>query len=206
MKLTSKTLTDGQALPPTHAAGIPAEGGAQVGPNRSPHLAWSDAPAGTRSFAITTVDYDVPTRPDDVNKPDRTVPYDLPRTRFVHWLLVDIPESVTEIAEGADSDGFTVHGKALGATAHGVRGINDYTGWFKGDPQFEGNYGGYDGAWPPFNDERLHYYVFTVYALDVPSLQLSGAFTFDDFERASQGHVLAQVSLRVSYAIYASAR
>ena len=206
MQLQSKTLNDGKPIPAINAMGVPAPGGAQPGANRSPHLAWSDAPSATRSFALLCVDHDAPTKPDDVNKPGRTVPYDLPRADFVHWVLVDIPASVTELREGQDADGMSPRGKAPGATDHGVRGLNDYTSWFKGDAQLEGQYAGYDGPWPPFNDERRHNYVFTVYALDVPSLGLSGPFDLADAKRAMQGHVLAEASLRTTYAIYEKAR
>jgi Raf kinase inhibitor-like YbhB/YbcL family protein len=206
MQLTSQNLSDGQRMPAANAMGVPAPGGAQPGANRSPHLKWTGAPASTKSFAVVCVDHDVPTKPDDVNKPDRTVPYDLPRTQFVHWLLVDVPASITELKEGQDAEGMTPRGKAPGKTAHGQRGLNDYTGWFKGDAQLEGQYAGYDGPWPPFNDERLHHYVFTVYALDVPSLGLSGGFTLEDAKRAMKGHVLAETKLTASYAIYAKAR
>lgn len=206
MQLESKNLSDGQRLPAANAMGIPAPGGAQPGANRSPHLKWSGAPSGTQSFAVVCVDRDVPTKPDDVNKPDRTVPYDLPRTEFVHWLLVDIPASITELQEGQDAEGMTARGKAPGKTSHGLRGLNDYTGWFKGDAQLEGQYAGYDGPWPPFNDERLHHYTFTVYALKVPTLGLSGGFTLADAKRAMQGNVLAEAKLTASYAIYDKAR
>ena len=206
MQLKSQTLSDGQAIPAINAMGVPAPGGAQPGPNRSPHLAWSGAPEATRSFAITCVDEDAPTRPDDVNKPGRTVSYDLPRADFVHWVLVDIPAATRELREGLDADGMTPRGKAPGQTDHGVRGLNDYTGWFHGDAQLAGQYAGYDGPWPPFNDERRHHYTFTVYALDVPALQLPAAFTYADAKQAIQGHVLAEAKIRASYAIYERAR
>ena len=86
---------------------------------RKAHLAWSGAPAGTKSFAITCLDIDVPTKPDDVNKPGRTVPYDLPRTEFVHWLLVNVPAGTTELREGQDADGLTPKGKPSGAKPDG---------------------------------------------------------------------------------------
>jgi uncharacterized protein (TIGR04168 family)/Raf kinase inhibitor-like YbhB/YbcL family protein len=206
MQLESQNLKDGQRLPAANAMGVPAPGGAQPGANKSPHLKWSGAPAGTKSFAVVCIDVDVPTKPDDVNKPDRSVPYDLPRTEFTHWLLVDVPASVTELNEGQDAEGMTARGKAPGKVSYGVRGLNDYTGWFKGDADLEGQYAGYDGPWPPFNDERLHHYVFTVYALDVASLGLSGGFTLADAKKAMQGHVLAEAKLTSIYAINAKAR
>jgi Raf kinase inhibitor-like YbhB/YbcL family protein len=206
MILTSKSLIDAQPIPTIHAMGVRAAGGAEPGPNLSPHLAWSDTPSQTRSFAITCVDLDAPTKADDVNKSDRSVPYDLPRAQFVHWVLVDIPAETHELREGLDAEGLTPRGKPVGRTAYGVRGLNDYSSWFKGDAQLEGQYAGYDGPWPPFNDERVHRYVFTVYALDCATLELSGAFGLDDATRAMRGHILAQASLQVSYAIYAKAR
>lgn len=206
MQLTSKTLVDGKAIPAINAMGVPAAGGAQPGPNRSPHLAWSEVPDNARSFVITCVDIDVPTKPDDVNKPGRLVPYDLPRAEFTHWLLVDVPANTSELREGADADGLTPRGKAPGKVAHGLRGLNDYTGWFASDEQMAGQYAGYDGPWPPFNDERVHRYVFTVYALDIPTLGLSGAFGLADAKRAMDGHVLAEASLTGKYAIYQNAR
>jgi Raf kinase inhibitor-like YbhB/YbcL family protein len=206
MQLTSKSLTDGQPIAAAYAMGVPDGNAAKPGANRSPQLAWSGAPSQTRSFAITCVDADAPTKPDDVNKQGRTVAYDLPRAEFVHWVLVDIPATTSEIKEGADAEGMTPRGKAPGKSPNGVRGLNDYTSWFKGDKDLEGQYAGYDGPWPPFNDERKHHYTFTVYALDVPSLGLSGTFGYADVKRAIQGHVLAEAKLTSSYAIYAKAR
>ena len=43
---------------------------------------------------------------------------------------------------------------------HGARhGINDYTGWFASDADMAGDYYGYDGPCPPWNDEIPHRYV-----------------------------------------------
>jgi hypothetical protein len=206
MKLSSKDLTDGKRIPQAHALGVPGDDGPVPGPNRSPHLAWSDFPAETKSFAITCYDPDVPSKPDDVNKKDRTVPYDLPRVDFFHWVLVDIPATTTELATAKDADGMTPRGKKPGPTDYGVRGINSYTDWFAGDADMGGDYGGYDGPWPPFNDERLHHYVFTVHALDVPSLGLDGAFTGADAREKMKGHVLASAKLTATYALNPNAR
>ena len=65
-----------------------------------------------------------------------------------------------------------------------------------------GTYGGYDGPFPPFNDERLHHYHFQVYALDVPSLGLEGEFTLDDVREAIEGHVLDQGELVAEYTLH----
>jgi Raf kinase inhibitor-like YbhB/YbcL family protein len=206
MLLTSKSLSRGQPVPKDNALGVPGPSGPVPGPNKSPHLAWSALPVGVRSFAVICVDPDAPSKADDVNKPDRTVPYDLPRAPFYHWVLVDIPSSVSELSQGLDADGVTPRGKPTGKTPHGVRGLNDYTGWFAADPDMKGKYGGYDGPWPPFNDERRHRYVFTVYALDVESLGLAGDFGAADALRAMEGHILDRASIEATYALNPQAR
>jgi phosphatidylethanolamine-binding protein (PEBP) family uncharacterized protein len=66
-----------------------------------------------------------------------------------------------------------------------------------------GTYGGYDGPFPPFNDERLHHYHFVVHALDVPSLELEGDFTIEDVRAAMEGHVLDQGEIVGEYTLYA---
>jgi Raf kinase inhibitor-like YbhB/YbcL family protein len=206
MDLSSSTLTHDAPIPARHALGIPGESGPVPGPNRSPHLRWSGAPDGTQSFAILCVDVSAPSRPDDANKSDRTIPYDFPRADFYHWVLVDIPATITELAEGLDANGLTPKGKPAGPTDHGLRGINDYTSWFGTDPDMGGDYGGYDGPWPPFNDERVHRYVFTVYALDVPHLELPARFSGRDAAEALKGHVLAEASLSTTYTLNPEAR
>lgn len=206
MKLTSRSLKHGERIPAAYAAGVPGNAGPVPGANKSPHLAWSDLPSGTRSLAVICCDADVPSKPDDVNQAGRTVPYDLPRVDFYHWVLVDIPAATGELAEGADSNAFVPRGKKPGPTPHGVRGINDYTAWFAGDADMGGDYGGYDGPWPPFNDERLHRYVFTAYALDVPTLELPARFTGPEVLAAMKGHILAQASITATYALHPNPR
>lgn len=207
MKLTILSFDNDGPIPTKFAMGIPnGSGQATFAPNRSPHVRWTNAPKETKSFALICHDADAPTVGDDVNQPGRTVPYDLPRADFYHWVLVDIPADINELPAGIDSDGVTPKGKEVGKTPYGVRGINSYTSWFAGDPNMEGNYGGYDGPFPPWNDERVHRYYFTLYALDVASLNLSGAFTGDEALAAMQGHVLAQDGWMGTYAIYANAR
>ncbi|PKN54599.1 MAG: YbhB/YbcL family Raf kinase inhibitor-like protein [Deltaproteobacteria bacterium HGW-Deltaproteobacteria-14] len=170
--------------------------------NENPHLAWSGAPAATRSFALICYDPDVPSRGDDVNQEGRTVPLDLPRVDFFHWVVANLPATVTELAAGSHAAGVTPRGKALGATpSGGVHGLNDYTGWFAGNPDMEGLYAGYDGPAPPWNDARVHGYRFCVYALDVAALDLPERFTGHDLRAAMAGHVLDSAELVGLYAI-----
>jgi Raf kinase inhibitor-like YbhB/YbcL family protein len=206
MRLTSKSIVHDKPIPPECALGVPSPEGPVPGQNRSPHLAWSGAPATTKSYVIIAVDIDAPATAEDANKADRTIPYDFPRAPFYHWVLADIPVSRMELSEGVDSTVLTVKGKAAGHTPHGERGLNSYTEWFKGDPQMEGKYAGYDGPWPPFNDERVHRYVFTLYALDVETLKLSSGFTADDVSKALTGHVLAEASITGTYTLNPNAR
>lgn len=202
MRLTSESLPNGATIPAAHAFGVPdPQAHVTFGPNRNPHLQWSDAPEGTLSFALLCHDPDVPTIGDDVNKEGRSVPADLPRTDFYHWVVVDIPADVDRVAEGAVSNGVTPRGKPTGSDPLGRTGWNDYTGWFTGDPDMEGEYGGYDGPCPPWNDERLHHYHFTVYALDVERLDLPERFGGADARRAIEGHVLAQAELVGTYTL-----
>lgn len=107
------------------------------GRNISPALAWSGAPKGTRSFALTVYDPDAPTG-----------------SGWWHWLVYNIPASVSELATGAGSAGGTLPAGAL-------QGHTDF------------GTAGFGGACPPAGD-KPHRYVFTVYALkseriDVPA-------------------------------------
>jgi Raf kinase inhibitor-like YbhB/YbcL family protein len=203
MKLWSDSWPNGERIPTRYAAGKPdVANGVTFSDNLSPHLAWSEVPAGTQSFALICHDVDVPTRADDVNKPDREVPSDLPRTDFFHWVMVDLPSSLVQLSEGEFSRGFTPHGKPGPDTLHGARhGLNDYTGWFAGDPANAGQYFGYDGPFPPFNDSLIHHYVFTLYALSMPRLAVDGAFTGPQVREAVAKHVLAEATHSGTYTL-----
>ncbi|GAB3032297.1 MULTISPECIES: YbhB/YbcL family Raf kinase inhibitor-like protein [Oleiagrimonas] len=201
MKFRSDSFAHGDPIPTEFAfgkIGAPVE----LSDNRSPHLAWSDAPEGTRSFALICVDPDVPSKPDDVNQEGREVPADLPRVEFVHWVMADIPAECGEFEAGACCEGTTPHGKRDPAGPPGSKqGINDYTGWFAGDESMSGDYYGYDGPCPPWNDSIIHHYHFKLYALDVPSLGLDGRFDLADLRRAMDGHVLAEAEWMGTYTL-----
>lgn len=202
MQLSSLSFQDGQAIPGEFAFAVPGNP-VTLSSNRNPHLAWRDAPAGTQSFVLVCHDPDVPSRGDDVNQAGRVVPADLPRVDFSHWLLLDIPATTTEIAAGAHSDGVTAGGKSGPAAPGGLRhGVNDYTAWFAGDARMQGNYFGYDGPCPPWNDSLIHHYVFTVYALGVARLEVQGELNLANVRAAlAQAPVMAQASLTGLYSL-----
>ena len=220
MKLHSDSFEHRGPIPSAFAMGRKDGTADTFSDNRSPHLAWSEAPDGTKSFALLCVDPDAPTVAEMVGKPGVEIPVEQPRCDFVHWAMADIPPDVRGFAEGAWSDGVTKGGKTASVrpdeaqvikTAGGsslagsdpVRvGLNDYTGWFAGDATMGGDYYGYDGPFPPSNDLRLHRYFFRLFALDLARLDLPERFTASDVQRAMQGRVLAEALTYGTYSLH----
>ena len=201
MKLSSSSFRDGQPVPGVNAFCVPdPQTHVTLAENRNPALAWEGLPKGTRSLVLLCHDPDVPTKPDDVNQEGRVVPADLPRCDFYHWVLVDIPSASGGIEEGAHCNGVTPRGKDGPAAPGGMRhGLNNYTDWFDGDPDMGGQYFGYDGPCPPWNDSIVHHYVFTLYALDLDRCPVDGVFGGDDVRKAIAGHVLGKVRITGTY-------
>lgn len=79
-QLRSNDIADGATLAKAQVSGVLGAGGEDV----SPHLAWSGAPDGTQSYAITVYDPDAPTA-----------------SGFWHWAAFNIPAEVTELPSGA---------------------------------------------------------------------------------------------------------
>lgn len=201
MWIRSSNFDDGSPIPGDNAfAVVDPEAHVRFSSNRNPPLEWGDVPDGTKSFAISVIDQNVPTVADDVNQEGREVPADLPRTTFTHWLIVDLPSETRSMSDGGFSEGVTPRGKP-GLTGRPREGVNDYTGWFAGDEDMAGTYKGYDGPCPPWNDSIIHHYVFQVQALDVKSLDLTSEFTAPDLETAAAGHILDSASVTGIYTL-----
>jgi Raf kinase inhibitor-like YbhB/YbcL family protein len=204
MKLASKTFKDGGVIPGRCGFCIKApRGKITLGRNRNPELHWSDVPADTRSLVLMVIDGDAPSpKPDNVNTEGSMLSPSLPRGEFTHWLLVDIPTFVSEIAEGACSEGVIAKGKRLPRGPEGSRqGVNDYTAWFGDDKDMGGPYHGYDGPCPPWNDSVPHHYRFELYATDLDRCPVDGQFRLADVRKALEGHVLATTTLVGRYAL-----
>ena len=203
MRIWSTNFEDGGMIPSSFCLCRPDPiAHATFAANRNPHLVWEGVPDDARSLALICVDPDAPTVGDAVNVEGMEVPADLPRGDFYHWLAVDLSVDATSIAEGSCADGVVTGGKNDRRGPHGsMQGINDYTGWFAGDPDMEGRYLGYDGPCPPWNDSIVHRYVFTLYALDLPALDVPDEFGGADVVEAMRGHVLAEASLTGRYTL-----
>lgn len=204
MKLYSDSFNDGAAIPGEFAFAVAgSDEPIALSSNRNPHLRWEDVPAGTQSLLLVCHDPDVPSRADDVNQAGRSVSRDLPRIDFAHWILHGIPAAAGEIAAGSHSSAITAGGKPAASLPAGFEhGINDYTLWFSGDAQMAGSYFGYDGPCPPWNDELMHRYIFTLYALDVPALAIEGEPVLANVKAAlGKVGVLAEASLTGLYTL-----
>ena len=206
MKLVSDNVRNGRPLPAEFALGVlDHDGKVVLSSNRNPHLAWTDVPAGTESLVLLCIDGDAPVDAANANRADVPVAAVEARGDFFHWSLVDLPPSRRELPAGALANGVTPHGKPgpevmLDDLAL-RQGLNDYTGWFAHDPAMAGDYHGYDGPCPPWNDERVHHYIFRLYALDVPRLDLPARFTCADVLNAIHGHIIDEAQLIATYTL-----
>jgi len=144
----------------THQGSIPQQYTCQ-GRDVSPPLSWSGAPDGTKGFVLIVDDPDAP----DPAAPKRT---------WVHWVLYDIPSTVSGLPEAVTS------AKLPPGTREGT---NDW------------NRTGYGGPCPPVGRHR---YFHKLYALDVELPDL-GAAPKGEVEKAMEGHVLAKAELIGTY-------
>lgn len=196
MKIHSDSFGENARIPGEFAYGVPDPvHHVRAGANRNPHLSWDDVPSGTRSFALVCCDIDAPADGSDANIEGRTVPQDVPRTDFYHLVLFDIPIGTRQIAAGGLGRGVTTRDRPGPAAPHGARyGLNDYTSETI-------DHFGYDGPCPPWNDQRVHRYIFTVYALDLDRLPLGRSVTGDQLRHKMIGHILGQAETTGTYTL-----
>lgn len=194
LKVSVDSFKNGGAIPTKYAFCIAAsQGHTAAGPDISPRISWSKGPRGTKSYAIVLFDTDSPAEHREMmNKEGVTMTAAVKRHDFYHWVLVDIPPNVGSLKEGADSNARVVQGKPATPAAAGVRGLNDYTKVTASNEAMKGKYYGYDGPCPPWNDEVVHHYHFTVYALSVKSLGLPADFDGPAALAAMKGKILAR--------------
>lgn len=134
-----------------------------MGGNMSPEVKWDNAPANAKSFAITLYDPDAPTG-----------------SGWWHWVAIDIPASVHELAKGAGKD------KTVALAGGGRQTHTDFGA------------SGYGGPCPPMGD-KPHRYILTVYALDTDKLDVP-----DDATAAFVGfnlhfHTIAKSAITARY-------
>jgi len=149
MHLMSNAFAHGEEIPRQHTLD---------GANVSPRLAWQEVPPGTQSLALVV---------DDPDAPDPEAPRSQP---WVHWVLVDLPPTVSALPEGVTR------------LPGGKVGLNDWhhTSW--------------DGPSPPVGKHR---YRFKLYALDrVLGLDHPNKA---QLEAAMQDHILAEAQLIGTY-------
>jgi Raf kinase inhibitor-like YbhB/YbcL family protein len=150
MQLRSAAFAEGGEIPARHAT-TSVEGGRNV----SIPYSWSDAPDETESFALALVD---------------THPI---ANEWVHWLVVDIPNDVSALEEGASGSAMPSGARELAST-YGTAG--------------------YGGPQPP-PGTGAHSYEGIVYALDVPRLDIADDASLADFEAAIEDHIVARARL-----------
>ncbi|HET9784660.1 MAG TPA: YbhB/YbcL family Raf kinase inhibitor-like protein [Terriglobales bacterium] len=145
-RLSSAAFANNHPIPRAHACD---------GDNTSPALRWDGAPPATRSLALIVHDPDAPSGD------------------FTHWLVYDLPATLTELPSGKYASAQFPLG--------GLEGTNSF-----------GNLG-YGAPCPPAGP--AHHYVFTIYALSAPKLGLAPGASQDDLLKAMQGKILAQATL-----------
>jgi hypothetical protein len=149
IQITSAAFTEGEPIPKKYTCD--AE-------DVSPPLAWSGVPAGARSLALIADDPDAPVG------------------TWVHWVIYDLPPSLSGLMEGI--------AKTPTVEGGGAQGNNDFRKV------------GYGGPCPPRG--KPHRYFFKLYALDIP-LGLQPGASKADVEKAMRGHILAQGQLIGTY-------
>jgi Raf kinase inhibitor-like YbhB/YbcL family protein len=148
MQLMSSAFSEGQMIPAKYTCD---------GKNISLPLSWSGAPAEAKSLALIADDPDAPVG------------------IWVHWVMYNLPSSLTELKEKIPA--------AAKLSDGSLQGTNDF------------GRTGYGGPCPPGGTHR---YFFKLYALD-EVLSLGPGVTKVQLEAAMKGHILAEAQLMGTY-------
>lgn len=153
MEVMSSAFKDGGRIPIQYV--MPGAGGKNI----SIPLSWKDIPSGTRSFALSAVD------PHPVAQ------------NWVHWLVINIPASISSLEEGASRKKMP-----------------------SGSVELKNSFGdiGYGGPQPP-KGTGDHPYVFTLYALSVEKLDLGVNTPLSSFKKALEGKILGSATITGKY-------
>ena len=144
LELTSSAFTDGGAIPSQYTCD---------GAGQSPPLSWTGVPAGTASLALRVQDIDTP-------------------TKFIHWLIYDIPPSTTSMAAGQVPPGAKQATNSFGKQAYG-------------------------GMCPPAG--QRHRYVFTMLALGTELTVSDSVSASDLWSTLERSAVVGQGQLTGTY-------
>lgn len=149
-RLTSAAFANNQPIPALHSCD---------GAGTSPALRWEGVPGGTRSLALIMHDPDAPSGD------------------FTHWLLWDVPPTITEIPSGNYAEAQFPLGGRQGTNSFGKLGFG--------------------APCPPPGPP--HHYIFTLYALNTPQLPLAAGASREQVEAALRGKVVAEAGLVGTY-------
>ena len=133
------------------------------GENKSPALKWSGAPKDTKSFAVTMYDPDAPTG-----------------SGWWHWVVINIPADVSELAANAGALNSTTLPKGA------VQGRTDFGA------------AAWGGTCPPQGD-KPHRYIFTVYALKTDKIDVPADATAALTGYMIHGNMLGKASFTAKY-------
>jgi Raf kinase inhibitor-like YbhB/YbcL family protein len=143
-ELKSPAFSDNKRIPSLYTCN---------GKNRSPELAWKNAPSKTQSFVLI------------VSCPDSAI-----SAMYYLWVVYNIPAQILKLAAGTENlpEGVLMGTNSLGDT-------------------------NYAGPCPP--DDHVHHYVFTLYALDIPVVNLEEGPNAEDVLAKIRSHILSQTEM-----------
>lgn len=147
IKLSTTAFKEGEKIPDKYSC---------KGEDISPYLKWEGTPENTKSFALILYDPDAP------------------GGDFTHWLIYNIPKTITELKENITADSLK---DSLQGAIQGPNGFGSI---------------GYGGPCPP--QGAAHRYIFELYSLDT-ELNLDSNVSKNSFEKTIVGHVLGSGKL-----------